>query len=178
MFGATKCACGYDVSSSENADRTIELSYLEALRDYWRVYWPLQLFSALALVVPEQSLFEVLVPFVLAGVGLYLFVGRIVSRSYRGFSIRVSSDDGTVRQRLTRRERLDVWAFLWWRQLVASLLGGLLSAPLNALLSLFGIRVTQWIAVAAGVLVIGPILLKMLIGHRFGTFQLLARRAE
>jgi hypothetical protein len=77
---------------------------------------------------------------------------------------------------MTWRQRLDVWAFLWWRQLVAGALTAVLSAPLNSVLATMGIKVSEWIAAAAGILVIGPILLKMLIGHPLGGFQLLAVR--
>jgi hypothetical protein len=47
LFGATACGCGYTQPKTppRGDDRTVEdrateLSYLEALRAYWRVYWP------------------------------------------------------------------------------------------------------------------------------------------
>jgi len=108
---------------------------------------------------------------------LFLFVPRICSRPYRGFSlVAVELATGGTTQKLRIRWRFHVWVFLWWRQIIAGLLASLLSMPLNVLLSLFGLRLAQWIAVFAGVLVIGPILLKMLIGHQFEDFRLEARR--
>jgi hypothetical protein len=50
--------------------------------------------------------------------------------------------------------------------------------PLNALLSLMGLQLARWVAILAGVLVIGPILLKMLIGHEFEGFRIEARRED
>jgi hypothetical protein len=81
-----------------------------------------------------------------------------------------------MEHRMSLRQRMDIWAFLWWRQLIAGLLAGILSGPLNVLLSLLGLHITQWIVAASGVLVIGPILVKMLIGEPFGSFQLIAKR--
>ena len=54
---------------------------------------------------------------------------------------------------------------------------GSLAGPLNWILGTMRISVSQWIAVAAGVLIIGPVLLKMSIGHPFATFRLEANRA-
>jgi hypothetical protein len=177
LFGATTCACGYKPIASHEIDSAIELSYLEALRAYWRVYWPTQLFIAIGVALAGGTLFDTVVQIVLSAVGLFLFVPRIVARPYRGFSIIVSSDGGTeTGHRMSWRQRLDVWAYLWWRQLIASLLAGILSGPLNVLLSIMGFHITQWIVAASGVLVIGPILLKMLIGEPLGGFQLLAKR--
>ena len=68
--------------------------------------------------------------------------------------------------------------FLWWRQILAGMFAALLAMPLNALLSIMGLQFANQIAVLAGILVIGPILLKMLIGHEFGAFRIEARRAR
>jgi len=55
----------------------------------------------------------------------------------------------------------------------------LLAMPLNAVLSMIaGPQVTQWIAVFAAVLLVGPILLKMLIGYQFDDFRMEARRGR
>ncbi len=179
LFGATTCACGYTPSTSNEADNTIDLSYFEALRAYWRVYWPTQLFIALGIAIAGGTLFDTLVQVMLSAVGFLLFVARITARPYKGFSIVVSSnDDAEIRQRLTFRQRLEVWAFLWWRQFLAMALAAVLSAPLLSILGTMNAnpQIGTWIVIGAGVLVVGPILLKMLIGHTFKSFQLLALR--
>jgi hypothetical protein len=57
------------------------------------------------------------------------------------------------------------------------MLASVLAMPLNMALGIMGLRVSQWIAVFAGVLVVGPILMKMLIGNQFAGFRIEARRA-
>ncbi len=180
LFGAATCACGYSQSTSqtEESDGSIELSYFEALRAFWRVYWPMQLLVGLGIAFLGGGLFGVLLQFVLVAAALFLFLGRIAGRPYRGFSIVVLQATGQeVSRHLTMRQRLDVWAFLWWRQMLAGMLAGFLTGPLNALLGIMGVNGAEWVAVAGGVLVIGPILIKMLIGHPFATFFLAARRS-
>ena len=108
---------------------------------------------------------------------LFLFVPRICSRPYRGFSIVVVDvESGETSQKLHGRLRGRVWLFLLWRQLVAGFFTGILALPLNAMLILMGLQLQQWILVFAGVLVVGPILLKMLIGNQFDDFRIEARR--
>src|SRR5689334_9503426 len=120
LFGSTACPCGYSVSTSSEADDSIDLSYFEALRAYWRVYWPTQLLGALGMALAGGTVFDTLVQVLLAAAGLFLFASRLTARPYRGFWMVVSSNDGEVGPRMTYRQRLGVWAFLWWRQLVAS----------------------------------------------------------
>jgi hypothetical protein len=116
-----------------------------------------------------------MIPF--AGIALYLFVPRIFSRPYRGFSLVViDSIAGTAAPKLTARWRLNVCFFLWWRQFLAGLFASVLAGPLNILLSIMGLHLERWVADLAGILVIGPILLKMLIGNEFGEFRIEARR--
>jgi hypothetical protein len=62
------------------------------------------------------------------------------------------------------------------RVLSVVLFAVLLAGPLNWILGTMRISVSQWIAVAAGVLIIGPVLLKMSVGHPFATFRLEANR--
>jgi hypothetical protein len=52
--------------------------------------------------------------------------------------------------------------------------------PLNMVLGIIGagIQVAQWVATLAGILVIGPILLKMLIGNQFNDFRIEALREQ
>jgi hypothetical protein len=178
LFGATTCACGYKPASSSGEDSSIELSYFEALRAYWRIYWPTQLFMALGLALAGGTLFDTLVQILLGAVGLFLFLPRITRRPYRGFSIVVSSNnDSETGARMTWRQRVDLWAFLWWRQILASFFAIILSLPLTSVLGIMGINVAPWIGLTAGVFAIGPILLKMMIGHPFAGFALLARRS-
>jgi len=169
------------------------------LRAYWRIYWPAQLFGLVgylpfvllqvpgrvyklqlnALTPAELVLLQV----VLAAVGLFLYVHRILSSSFREFSIHAivgSLEEPT--SKLSLRRRTQVWFYLWWRQIVAGLLAGILAAPLNIFLSLFGLRavfgvnVGFWISTLGVILAIGPILLKMLIGHQFSDFRLEVER--
>jgi len=188
LFGAGDCNCGYRRASAERS--SIELTYWEALRAYWRIYWPSQLFGLagyFALVflrVPVLTpVAQVLLPVVLVAMGLFLYVHRILSSSFREFSIYAITDTpqaATVKFKLRRRTQ--VWFFLWWRQLVAGVLAVILAAPTNILLSLiglqaiFGINVAFVVSTFGAVLAIGPILLKMLIGHQFSNFRLEVQR--
>lgn len=178
LFGATSCQCGYSAQAADEvADRSIELSYLEALRVYWRVYWPMQVVAMLGLLFLTGTLFDVLVQLVLAAAALLLFLGRIVSRPYRGFRlVMTASGGGELSSRLTFNQRFELWAFFWWRQMVAGVLAMVLALPLNAVLAMLGLEGGAWVGAAAGVLVIGPILVKMLIGHPFETFLVVAQR--
>lgn len=107
LFGATTCACGYKPIASNETDSSIELSYLEALRAFWRLYWPTQLFIGIGIALAEGTMFDIVVQIVLSAVGLFLFVPRIAARPYRGFSIVVSSDGGTeMGHRMSWRQRL------------------------------------------------------------------------
>ncbi len=192
LFGSTSCGCGYKSSPSEAL--AIEISYWEALRAYWRIYWPAQLFSIsgslavgwslTAVLGPgytrqllAQGFVQILIQFILMALGLFLFVHRLVSRPFARFALCaiVSPSEEAVR-RLTIRRRAEVWLFLWWRQLAAGLLASLLAGPLNVLLGLFGVNVAPWIAMLGGILIIGPILLKMVVGHQFSDFRLEVKR--
>lgn len=185
LFGATSCPCGYSHQSSATDDAlAIELSYWESLRAYWRIYWPTQLLGliflfALAMFSPvgAESPLQIVLMIPFAGIALYLFVPRTFSRPYRGFSlVVVDSITGITGQKLTMRWRLNVCFFLWWRQFVAGLFASLLAGPLNIVLSIMGWHVERWVADLGGILIIGPILLKMLIGNEFGEFRIEARR--
>jgi hypothetical protein len=179
MFGTKTCECGYRPDSAERSedDRSIDLSYLEALRAFWRIYWPMQLTMAIGFVVSTGTPIDTLVRLVLWGAALYFVVGRLVSRPYKGFFILVlSSADGQVSRHLTARRRLDVWAYLLWRLVVAEVLASILTVPTNMVLGIMGIKAAGWLSVAGFVLVSGPILLKMLIGEPFDGFMLIARR--
>jgi hypothetical protein len=54
----------------------------------------------------------------------------------------------------------------------------MLLGPLNAVLAMIGLVLDQWLGILAGVLAIGPLLLKMMIGHDFKDFRIEARRGD
>jgi hypothetical protein len=160
----------------------LDLSYWEALRAYWRLYWPTQLTVAATLLAAAVIRFR-LAPLasavVLGAAGtaaLFLFVPRLYSRGYRGFSLVILGPDEAEARRLTLAQRATVWWFLWWRQLVAGVIAGFLAAPTNIVLGIMGLHVGQSVALFAGILIIGPILMKMLIGNPFDTFRIEVRR--
>jgi hypothetical protein len=188
LFGATSCPCGYNPASSPSDELPIELSYGESLRAFWRIYWPTQVlglvaFFAFAMVYQPteldtaSNLLAIALQVAIVAVGLFLFVPRICSRPYRGFSLLVVelASGGTTR-RLRPERRGRVCLFLWWRQILAGMISTLLAMPLNMVLSIMGLHLAQWVSTFAGVLVVGPILLKMLIGYQFDDFRLEARR--
>jgi hypothetical protein len=178
LFGCTTCACGGTATSHERLP--IDLSYWEAVPVYWRVYWP----SQVALLITSFGLaaagrrFPIAAQVCLAALLLFALVGRMISRPFRGFSLRLvprTAED--VNASFSLRRRTLVWFFLWWRQMVAALMADFLARPLNVLLSLLGVHCAPWIALFAVVLVIGPILVIMLVGHQFSDFRLEAERA-
>lgn len=193
LFGATECGCGYRAENS--APLAIELSYGEALRAYWRIYWPLNLLGVLlaivmprlsvALLGPAEAIRLAANPWVTEALqlawlacGTFVLLSRVTSGPFRGFVIHVvdaDRDDGTALP-LTLRRRTQAWLFLLWRLVAGNLLIVLLSAPANAILSLARINAGIYIAILANLFVVGPIVLKMLIGNRFADFRLEAVR--
>lgn len=138
--------------------------------------------SLIGIVLPawsvEYTFVLLAVQIAFNAVWLFLFLPRICGRAYRGFLlIVVEIATGGTTTKLTPRRRAQATIFLWWRQILAGMFAALLAGPLNMLLGTMGIQVGQWIAVFAGVLIIGPILLKMLIGNSFDDFRIEARRA-
>ena len=184
LFGAMTCPCGYNASAAHEDELPIELSYWEGLRAFWRLYWPTQAVAAifgfvLAMIAPRwlTNVLFLALQFALTAITLFLFLPRICSRPYRDFSlVVVETAGGAAASRLKLRWRFQAWLFVWWRQILGGLLAALLAVPLNIFLSLFGLQLSQWIAIFAGVLVIGPIVMKMLIGSQFGDFRIEARR--
>jgi hypothetical protein len=188
LFGATSCACGYTLAAASPEESPLEVSYWEALRAYWRVYWPAQVIALLFLVAETRALVEFhrrsmaplpaspWVELVVTAVTLFFFVSRLVSHAYRGFSLVTVSAAGETGHRLRLGQRAQVWYFLWWRQLAAGLAAMVLAAPLNVLLALMGFRISQQVATVAGLFIIGPILVKMLVGYPFPAFSIEARR--
>jgi len=111
----------------------------------------------------------------LFAVGLLLFLSRLFLSRFRRFSLCLVTDSGDERV-LTPQRQVKIWFFLYWRILVASLLSTLLMAPLNILLSLFRISMGSWMGTLATIFVVGPILMKFLIGHQFTDFRVEVRR--
>jgi len=146
LFGATSCPCGYNKASSPDDTLPIDLSYWEGLRAYWRVYWPTQVVGlifmfGIAMVSSPAAprgmggVLLILLQIALSVVALYLFVPRICSRPYRGFSlVVVEIATGASTQKLRGRPRARVAIFLWWRQILAGMAASLLTVPLNALI--------------------------------------------
>lgn len=133
---------------------------------------------------PEPSLLAamvamlVVVAFFAGAITLFLFTARLLSRPYQGFSLVIVRDaQAAAGMRMTLEERWHVVFFLWWRQLAAGLISMVMALPLNALLFIMGIRITSEIGYTAGIFVIGPILIKMLVGHQFKGFRLEAQHA-
>jgi hypothetical protein len=158
------------------AETDLELSYWEALRAYWRIYWPCQvaqLFSMYGFALAGlrlDSLTLVAIEAVIGAATLFLVLPRLYGRPYRGFALESAAEIDLPR-------RGQVWWFLWWRQLVAGVIAGFLAWPANIVLGIMGIQKAQWITVFAGVLIIGPILIKMLVGNPFDGFQIEVRRS-
>ena len=186
-------------SCSTPSDKSvIEVSYWEAVRAYWRVYWPAQLVGIARLCIGKLLavsgtsivvLFATL--FLLLSAALFLLVPRLVSGPYRGFSlVMVATSSGETGCRLRPDQQGRVWFFLLWRHLAATLLAGflaiLLSGLLFAFLLLSDLTVLQARSAVAGfiligpvlatVFIIGPVLVKMLVGHPFPDFSIEARR--
>jgi hypothetical protein len=88
LFGATACGCGYTQpkapAHSEGMtieDRAIELSYFEALRAYWRLYWPSLILVLIgATVLRSGTGLDAIVSSLLWAVGIVLFVSRVTAR--------------------------------------------------------------------------------------------------
>ncbi|MCL4841943.1 MAG: hypothetical protein KJZ79_08890 [Bryobacteraceae bacterium] len=170
---------------------SFELSYSEALRAYWRIYWPSQLalfilIAVLALAAalvplppfPISPWVVVAAPFAGSLVTLGLFVPRLCSRPYRGFELVILTESAFAPPPCLRGlRRLQTAFFLWWRQTVAAFFLELLIVPLNLAFGVMGLAIPEPVFVLPGLLVIGPLLLKMLIGHPFGTFRIEARRS-
>jgi len=187
LFGATECGCG---NFARAVNSPIEISYAEALRASWRIYWPTQLLVISGLTL-SVSLFRlsftdmelIALQLALTAIGLFVYTHRLISRPYSKFAIYLVLDMGaSENSRLSFRRRAQLWFFLFWRQVAAGLLAILLAAPLNSLVSLiglrtiFGVAMSAWISLLAGALAIGPILMKFVIGHQFPDFRLEVKR--
>jgi hypothetical protein len=196
LFGATSCVCGYHATRPPSEASVVDVSYWEALRASWRAWWPTQLivilfwvgfwlFDGWAVVACGVA------SIVALGAALFLLVPRLVSGPYRDFSlVVVATMDGGTGNRLRLDQRARVSFFLWWRHLAASPLAVLAAALVSAVLLLLlmscgidyfgGAAVAAWPFLAGPVLlhvfIVGPVLVKMLVGHPFQGFLIEARR--
>lgn len=190
LFGSKDCSCGYD-SRAEEEPLAIDLSYWEALRVYWRIYWPIQVVTWIASIaleairvwLIEKYMIVRLMPFKLAIIvaptlAMFLFIPWLTSRPYRGFRLHLVGLESGADLRFTLPRRAQVWFFLWWRGLAAALLAWLLNVSLDTALRLLGLFITNWVMLTAGLLVIGPILIQMLVGYQFSDFHLEAVRKQ
>jgi hypothetical protein len=165
-------------------DTDVELSYWEGLRAYWRIFWPVQAAAMVFVFVyavvhsgRTDPVMAVALQALTGAAALFAFVPRIYSRPYRGFALAILDAAGAAAgQKLNLAQRARVWWFLWWRQLVAGVIAGFLAMPTNIVLGIMGLHITGAIAGLAGVLIIGPILLKLLIGNPFEDFRIEVRR--
>lgn len=115
--------------------------------------------------------------FLVGAVCLWLFAPRIFGRAYRGFRLVACVASNEI-PKLNNRQRAELWFFVWWRQLAGGLVALLLAMPLNMLLGTMKIHAAPQIAAAAGLFGIGPIIIKMLVGHPLDGFQAETRRAR
>ena len=157
--------------------KPLELTYRQAMRAYWRAFWPSQLLATALLLAAELTplswVWIMLIGIVLSAAALYLFVPRIWSRPYTEFSLEL----GPLKAGAPRvRPHLSVWAFLWWRQFSVGLLASMLVVPVNMLLGRIGVQIHPAIATAGAILAVGPLLLKMLIDNQSAGFLLEAHR--
>ena len=197
LFGATSCTCGYHAVGAPSDPSVVDVSYREALRVWWRAWCPVLLIGILLWLSLSLFAGRALVPLGVASLvglsaALFLLVPRLVSGRYRDFSlVVVAAPSGPAIGRLRPSQQARVWFFLWWRHLAASLLAGSGAAFLFTVL-LFGVPgfdlFSRALAVAAGlliiglvvlhVLVVGPVLVKMLVGHPFAEFLIEVRRGD
>ena len=175
------------------ATSSIDMTYWEALRSYWRICWPALLLGLVAyfpfiLIAVRGRIFtlhltplgHVLALVVLGALGFLMYLGRILSPFPR-FSIQiVASPQGSTA--LTMRRRTQLWLFVASRQIVGLIVALLMLAPTNVLLSLIGLRAILGVGLSSIltalslVFVVGPIVIKMLIGHDFSDFRLEVKR--
>jgi hypothetical protein len=165
-----------------HVESMIELTYREALRAYWRVYWPSQLlafgllFAVETLLVSLSWIWLLFTGVAVSAAALYAFMPRMWSRPYPDFSIAVVRSGDGNEGRMGPAARLQMWGYLWFRQFFGGVFAALLAIPINLALGRVGIQISQPVAHAAGILLIGPLLVKMLIANQFGGFRLEARR--
>jgi hypothetical protein len=132
--------------------------------------------TATSLLASRLSALTMLVSILCGAVCIWLFSPRVIGRPYRGFRLLCvrSCERG---QGMTAGERTSLWFFIWLRQFAGGLAAMLLAMPLNMLLGTMGVKADAQIAALIGLFVIGPILMKMLVGQPLAGFRIEARRA-
>ena len=128
-----------------------------------------------SLLAGRLSTLTMLVSILCGAVCVWLFSPRIIGRPYRGFRL-VCERPGGCGQGMTAGERTSLGFFIWLRQFAGGLAAMLLAMPLNMLLGTMGVEAGSQVASLIGLFAIGPIVMKMLVGHPFAGFRIEARR--
>jgi hypothetical protein len=192
--GVRNYGCALCLNSASALSNSVELSYGEALRVFWRIYWPSQLMALTAFasgiaIRTAHTVYTLRLSGAQRGgleLGLLVtvmcfYVHRIVAPPYRSFRIEIVQDqhpDSAQEKPFSLKRRIRVWSFLAWRMGVAEAIALILEAPLNIFLSLLGVRKVLWfdtgfvVLTVAIVLIIGPTVLRFLIGYQFSDFRL------
>lgn len=135
------------------------------------------MFGGLATRVRDGALLAALLALVFSVNALWLVLPRIWNKPYQGFAIAIVSPFvGEPIRKLTGLQRLHLlWAILW-RQWVAGILVFFASMPLGAVVGMIGFNIPMVAYGLLGVLAVGPIIMKMIIGTQFSGFTLEVRR--
>jgi hypothetical protein len=190
LFGSKDCSCGWMPTTDPSG--SVELTYREALAAFWRICWTATLFvisamfasgaGAVALfgaarVVPLLNtwLCQTLLQNLWIAVSLWLFVPLLLRWPYRGFRLVVQTDSDEA-SRFTFSQRSHVANFIFWRSLGAGIVGQILLMPINILLGIMQIPAGPYLAVILSILVVGPLIIRLLIGHPFTSFRVEVRR--
>ncbi|MEO5925149.1 MAG: hypothetical protein ABIR70_15110 [Bryobacteraceae bacterium] len=190
LFGSHDCSCGWTPQSV--AADSVELTYREALAAFWRVCWTSFLFVTSAMFVTgvvavrmfgapkavpwlNASLVQMVLQNLWSAISLWLFVPLLLRWPYWGFRLVVQTDPDEA-TRFTPSQRFRVANFIFWRSLGATIVGQILLMPLNILLGIMQISVGPYLGVAASILVVGPLIIRFLIGHSFTGFRVEVRR--
>jgi hypothetical protein len=163
----------------------LELSYSEALRVFWRIAWPAAFAGAIVwevLIAPytltRSSLHKLFLVVMLVGFAVFLFLNRMVA-SYHGFALHiVSSSTLSAPSPLGLYERFRFWSFFFGALVVGNLLLWFAAGPLNIILSLMRIHLELPIELAGNVLVLGPLVVKMMVGRDFGGYSMNVLRSN
>jgi hypothetical protein len=100
-----------------------------------------------------------------------------MAHPFKGFVL-VTVASNNRAEELNFRAQFLIWLFLYSRMLCAAVVTVFLLAPLNIFLSLFGVSAPTQVAFLATIFAVGPLLLKMLVGHEFSGFRIEVRRPE
>ena len=162
----------------------IELSWGQKLAAFWTIAWPAQLggflFTMTATVVwtavaARTDLMWLGVATVLVYLaGLGVFVRRLVRKRYRTFRIVVERPDGTTDLDLSMREALEVALPIIALQAIFTIGVWVVSYLLGHSMDARTLQSTQWLAVWARILIVGPYSVRLAIAFRYQGFRLKA----